>query len=217
MPDSTRAVQAAAGVFALVWLLAVPAAAQTKGGGKIVCWKDQSGRIVGCGDTVPPEYRSSGTKELDARGITRKTTESAASEAARKKAGEPDPAARKAEETRRLAEQKRQDAALLGTYSNEKEIDAKRDRDLADTDVQLQQMQAALKVSTNRLEQAKKGGNKDEIARAETDRAKIEKNVAAKQKELEEIREKYAAQKKRFQELKGTPAAAVPAAAAAKK
>jgi hypothetical protein len=35
--------------------------------GKIVCWKDNAGKVVGCGDKVPPEFQSSGTKELDSR------------------------------------------------------------------------------------------------------------------------------------------------------
>jgi len=26
------------------------------GTGKIVCWKDKAGKVVGCGDRVPPEY-----------------------------------------------------------------------------------------------------------------------------------------------------------------
>ena len=32
---------------------------------KIVCWKDKAGKVVGCGDTVPPEYQDNATKELD--------------------------------------------------------------------------------------------------------------------------------------------------------
>src|SRR3954463_8786520 len=96
---------------------------------KIVCWKDKSGKVVGCGDKVPPEYQSSATKELDKRGITRSTTESV--EEANQRRGREQEAARvKAEEDRKLVDQKRQDNALLETYSNEKEIDLKRDRDL---------------------------------------------------------------------------------------
>lgn len=198
---------AAAGLaVALACLIAAPASAQTKSGTKIVCWKDKSGKIVGCGDTVPPEYRDSGTRELDARGVTRKTTESAA-EAAKRRAQEQQaqkPGESKANDAKRLAEQRRQDAALLGTYANEKEIDARRDRDLADADAQLTQMQASLKVSTDRLNQAKEGGNKDGIARAETDRARIAQSIAAREKEREETLQKYAAQKARFQELRGS-------------
>ena len=44
--------------------------------GRIVCWKDKSGKVVGCGDKVPPEYQSSATREMDSRGVTRKQTDS---------------------------------------------------------------------------------------------------------------------------------------------
>ena len=47
----------AAAVLALavtgVWL--APAQAQDKPG-RIVCWKDKTGKVVGCGDKVPLEY-----------------------------------------------------------------------------------------------------------------------------------------------------------------
>ena len=80
--------------------------------GKIICWKDSSGKVVGCGDRVPPEYQSSGTKELDKSGTTRKTTESAADIAKRQASQEKDVSANKAAEEKRLAEQKRQDTVL---------------------------------------------------------------------------------------------------------
>jgi hypothetical protein len=217
MPESDCGLSVAGLAIALACFIAVPATAQTKSGAKIVCWKDKSGKIVGCGDTVPPEYRDSGTKELDARGVTRGTTESAA-EAARRRAQEQQaqkPAESKADDARRLAEQRRQDAALLGTYANEKEIDAKRERDLADTDTQLTQMRASLQVSTDRLNQAKKSGNKNDIARIEADRARIEKSIASKENEREEIRQKYAAQKARYLELKGGGQSVTPTAAPA--
>lgn len=199
-------------------IIAGPSAAQTKSKPTIVCWKDKSGRIVGCGDTVPPEYRNSGTRELDARGVTRKTTESAAEEARRR--AQEQQAQRdgesKTDDAKRLEERKRQDAALIATYANEGEIDSKRDRDLADNEAQLTQMRASLKVSANRLEQAKKGNNKDEVARAEADKMRVEKSIAAKEQEKEEIRKKYAEQKARYQELKGSGQPAVPATAAKK-
>ena len=50
---------------------------------KIVCWKDKSGKTIGCGDKVPPEYQDNATKELDKGGVTRKTTETAEERARR--------------------------------------------------------------------------------------------------------------------------------------
>src|ERR1044071_3461619 len=69
-------------------------------GGKIVCWKDKSGKVIGCGDKVPPEFQSSATKELDSRGITRKTTESV-EDANQRRAREQEAARTKAEEDKK--------------------------------------------------------------------------------------------------------------------
>jgi hypothetical protein len=186
-------------VLAQFGLPAAPAQAQTQSkGGKIVCWKDASGKVVGCGDRVPPEYQSSATKELDQRGVTRKTNESA-DEAAKRQAREKELAAQKAEEEKRRAEQKRQDSALLNSYTSAAEIDQRRDRDLQPINQQITQMQAALKAAP------------------EAGKAKYEQGIAGKEKEKEEITQKYAVQKKRFQELKGEApsAAAAPAPATA--
>jgi hypothetical protein len=188
-------------VAAVLALGAAHAHAQAKidkGSGKIVCWKDASGKVVGCGDRVPPEYQSAGTKELDKSGTTRKTTESAA-DIAKRQAREKESAADKAVEEKRLAEQKRQDLLLLNSYTTAAEIDRRRDRDLEPINQQLSQYQAALKTAPD------------------ANKAKYEQGIASKEKEKEEIVQKYAAQKQRFQELKGEvpSAAAKPAPATA--
>ena len=182
---------AALAPLVLVWL---PAFAQPsdQGAGKIICWKDKSGKVVGCGDRVPPEYQTSATKELDKRGITRKTNESA-EEAAKRQAREKELAAQKAADEKRLAEQKRQDNALLSSYTTAAEIDQRRDRDLQSVNHQISQMQTALKN-----------------APAEH-KAKYEQGIAGKEKEKEEISQKYAMQKQRFLELRGGPQSAAPA------
>ena len=170
--------------------------AQAKGG-KIVCWKDKAGKVVGCGDRVPPEYQSSATKELDKRGVTRKTTESA-EDAAKREAKEKELAAQKAADEKRIAEQKRQDNALLNSYTTAAELDQRRDRDLQPLNMRISQMQAALKT-------APAGG-----------KAKYEQVIATTEKEREEVVQKYAAQKKRYLELRGeAPGAATPAPAPA--
>ncbi len=221
MPDRTRT--AILAILALMVAFAGGSVmAQSKGGGKIVCWKDKSGKTVGCGDTVPPEYQDSATKELDRRGVTRKTTDSA-EEAAKRKTQQQGLARQQEEEQKRLADQKRQDTALINTFSSEKEIDAKRDRDLQPVDLQISQLkgslknandrQAELKVRSAGYEKNKKpvpDNMKDEMARAAAETQKIEHAIAAKEKEKEEIRARYAEYRKRFAELKGTqqPAAA---------
>jgi chromosome segregation ATPase len=226
MPDASRTALAAGLAAALALALPGSAPAQTKGSGKIVCWKDKSGKIVGCGDQVPPEYQESGTRELDRRGITRATTESA-EEAAKRKAREQELAKQKAEEQKRLAEQRRQDAALLNAFTHEKEIDLKRDRDLQVVETRLAQLRTSLKNATDRhaeararLEAAEKSKKppaealKEEVARAEAEKKKAEQDIAAAEQEKEEIRRRYAEMKLRYVELRaGSQAAAAPAPA----
>ena len=217
----TRILTAAA-VVALTLGIAGTAAAQ----GKIVCWKDKAGKTIGCGDKVPPEYQSSSTKELDSRGITRKTTESV-EDANQRRQREQDTARVKAEEDRKALDQRRQDTALLETYSNEKEIDLKRDRDLGVVDLQIEQLTTALKNTTGRHndakgrhEQASKGKAgasaqlKDEVQRSGIEKERLEKTIEAKHKEKEDLRQRYADYRKRYTELKsGTSAPSASASA----
>ena len=220
----------AATTLALALGYASTAAAQSKGGGAIVCWKDASGKVIGCGDKVPPEFANSGTRELDNRGNVRKTGESA-DEAAKRRVQEKEQADVKAEEQKRVAEQKRQDSALVNTFSTEKEIDLKRDREIQALDNNITQQSGALKVSAERLADAQQRaaafektnkdkkpapqGLKDDLVRAEGDKSRLDQDIAAKEKEKRDTMAKYAAYKKRYMEIKGiTPAAAAPAATA---
>ena len=68
---------------------------------RIVCWKDKSGKVVGCGDKVPPEFQDSATREMDRTGVTRGTTESA-EDAAKRRAQEQEAAKVKTEDNKRL-------------------------------------------------------------------------------------------------------------------
>jgi len=226
-----RTILAAALATALAALAAGEALAQPKGGGKIVCWKDKAGKVVGCGDSVPLEYQDSATKELDQRGVTRKTTDTA-EERARRGAQEKELAAQKAEERKRLAEQSRQDTALIHTFTNANEIDLKRDRDLQVVDTQLTTLRVSHKSVSARQADAKrrmeaeakaKGGKpgpdaaKDEMTRAEADIKKLEQDIANKEREKEDVRRRYADMKNRYIMLSGGGAPASAPAAPAKK
>ena len=202
--------------------------------GKIVCWKDASGKVVGCGDKVPAEFSGSATKELDKEGNVRKTGESL-DEAAKRQAREKEQTQAKAEEKRRMTEQKRQDDALLNTFTNEKEIDLKRDRELRALDNFVVQQNAALKSANERVADARKRAEvfekdkkpvaptiKEDLARAEREKTRVEGEIATNEKSKADTTTKYAEYRKRFMELKGiapvpaAPAAAAPAATAKK-
>ena len=225
MPKSLSTVFAAGLAIVVTAALATSAMAQSKG--RIVCWKDKAGKVIGCGDKVPPEFEDSATKELDRRGVTRKTT-GTPEEQARQAAQEEALAKKKEEEKKRLAEQQRRDSALLNTYANEKEIDQRRDREIQEVDRLLGQFEGLKKSATARredaqgrvaaAEKARKPSDalKDEVARAESEIAKFERSIAAKQKEREEIRARYAETKERYVALRAGGAQSAAAAPAKK-
>lgn len=227
MPERRLLPSIAAGAAALLWIAAAPPAVQAQ---KIVCWKDKAGKVIGCGDRVPPEFQQNESKMLDKTGITRKTTVSA-EEAAKQKEEDQKKAEAKAEQDRRLAEQRRQDTALLNTYTSEKEIDQRRDRELQVVELQLAQLKTTQKSALEthaavqkRHDAAAKSGKpvpdalREEMARATENKDKVESRIAEKTRDEESIRARYAEQKARFLELKGGGAAtaAAPAPAARK-
>lgn len=194
--------------------------------GKIVCWRDASGKVVGCGDKVPQEFLGSATKELDKQGNVRKTADSAET-VAKRKAEEKEKAQAKDEENKRMVAQKRQDDALLNTFSNEKEIDLKRDRELLALNNFIIQQNAALKVANDRWSDVRKrvdGFEKDkkplppaikeDLVRAERDKTRVEQEIATNEKAKADTTTKYAEYRKRFAALKGIPETAAPAAPA---
>ncbi len=214
---------------ALTLALAAGSAAAAESKPKIVCWKDKAGKVVGCGDTIPPEYRDAASQELDRRGVTRKTT-GTVEEEARRQAEAEELKKQKEEEKKRTAEQRRKDTALLNTYVSEAEIDQRRDRELAEVDRLLTQFHSLHKSSTARhsdasarLAAAEKAGKpadalKDEVVRAEAEKSKIERGIATREKEKEEIRARYAETRQRYSELRsGGSQAAAPEPAPAKK
>jgi len=231
MLNFTRAFFAAALAMVLAAFLAGTVLAQSKGSGKIICWKDKSGKVVGCGDKVPPEYEDSATKELDRRGVTRKTTETA-EEQAKRAAQDEAQAKQKADEKKLQAEQSRRDSALLNPYANETEIDQRRDREVQVVEAQITQLRvlhtnagARLKDAESRIAAAEKTKKppsdalKSEAEYATADMAKLEQNIASKSKEVEDIRARYAQTKQRYMDLRSGAAqsAAAPAAPAAAK
>lgn len=208
----------AGGILAIAMFAAAPAALAQK----IVCWKDKAGKVIGCGDRIPPEFQKNESKTLDNRGITRQTTVSA-EDAARLKAEEDKKAALKLEEDRRIAEQRRQDTALINTYTTAREIDVRRDRELQVVDLQIQQLKSAVKGAVDahaaqktRYATFEKRGKvpdnvRDELKQAAEEEARVKERIAEKEKDKERITASYARQKARFIELKGGPAPAATA------
>jgi chromosome segregation ATPase len=203
----------------------VLAQSQQAPAGKIICWKDKNGKIVGCGDKVPPEYQDSATRELNKRGITIKQSEAALT-AEQKKAQQAELERKQAEEQKQQ-EQRRKDRALLDTFSNAKEIDLKRNRDLQLIEGNIETLQSSLKNANDRYADARARASQytkrkaeipapvqDEVDRAGAGKTKIEQQIAQKRKELEAINQRYDELKRRFVELKGGDQPAPPQSAA---
>ena len=200
----------------IVGLLATSVA---HGQGKMVCWKDKAGKVVGCGDKVPPEYQDNATNELNKRGVTVKQSDAALTPE-QKKAQQAELDRKQADEQLKV-EERRKDKALLETFGSDNEIDLKRDREVQLLESNIETLQSNLKNANDRqanslarIEQARKTKQpvaqsaQDEFDRVEADKKKIQNQIAQKRKEISELTQKYGEMKKRFIELKGSPTSA---------
>lgn len=198
------------------------AQAQPSGGGKIVCWKDKAGKVVGCGDKVPPEFQDNATKELNKRGVT--VNQSAPALTAEQKRAQEAERDRLAAEELKVAEQRRKDRALLDTFTTEKEIDLKRSRDIQLIESNIEAQQTNLKNANDRqldartrIDQLKKENKpvpaplQEDFDSAQASRTKIQAQILQKRKDISDLNRLYDEMKKRFAELKGGAPDAKPA------
>lgn len=213
-------------LIALTIAVGTAQAQQSQGSGKIVCWKDKAGKTVGCGDKVPPEYQDNAVKELNKRGVTVKQSDPALTEDQKKaQQAELD---KKQATSQIAAEQRRKDKALLDTFTNVKEIDLKRNRDIQLIESNIEAQQTNLKNANDRqvdagkrIEQFKKENKpvpapiQDEYDRAESGKMKIQAQITQKRRDIAELNQQYDDMKRRFAELTGTAPAPAPAPAPA--
>ncbi len=189
-----------------------PAANPPAGKSPILCWTDASGRQVGCGYTVPPEYANNPTRELNQRGVTvRKSDGVLSGEALRAKQEEE--ARRKADAQERVTQRKR-DLALLNSYTSEREIDARRDRDIGLLDAtivgletHLKQLRSSDAELRRRLEPFEKSGKPpprqlaDDAARIAGEVSDTERQITQRRGDQEALRVKYNELRLRYLEL----------------
>ena len=133
---------------------------------------------------------------------------------------------RRAEE-KAAAEQKRKDAALLSTYTSDKEIDMARDRNVEPINGRIKSARTRIDAIDKRLKQideemefykAGKSKKKDdkpisppiglvsERERNQKERDNLVTSIAASEKEIVAVKARYDADKERFYELKGNTA-----------
>lgn len=189
----------------MVWFLSAPAFAGT------YKWVDENG-VTHYSDRIPPEHKDRGNQELNRRGIVIKKTEPALTPEQRKAITEEREA--RALEEKKVAEQKRQDDALLLTYTSIEEIDAKKEREVQQAEIAIRNMELHHKSAHSHLqEQLKLKATYDDksipdqlsfdIGKWEQRMAWLEEHIAVKRIELAEIQARYNSYKKRFAELKG--------------
>jgi hypothetical protein len=210
----------------LVALTAGPVLAQQKGNAGLVCWKDKSGKTVGCGDKVPPEYQDNANSVLNQQGMTVNKSEASLTSEQRQ-AQKSDTEQRKADAQKR-EEDARRDRVLLDSFTNEKEIELKRVRDIEQMEVGISALQLRVKSLTERQAESRvkmdgfKKENKpvpaplqQDYDRLTAELVKNQEQILQKRKEIGAKNLEFDAMKKRFLAVKG--GAAAPAAAPAKK
>ncbi len=166
----------------------------------------QSYRCVGkdgtkyYGSTVPRQCIGQSVEELNAQGrvVARIDPEGSEKERAAKEARQ----ARAREELSAQREAARRNRALLATYASVEDIDAARERALAENRKTMLEIQA--RIDRIRKAQADPARPAGELRNAESELKYHEQTLAAKQKEEESINAKYSSDRKRYTELTGT-------------
>jgi hypothetical protein len=195
------------GLLALA-LLHVPASEA-----RVYCCKDARGQQV-CGDVLPAACADRGYRELNSQGATVKQVEAPMTEAQRAKR---DAEAKKArDEDMVRQEQRRRDTTLLNTYTSEREIDAARDRRIADIEellARLREQQQTLSERQKKLEKdaavftAKSkrvpSGLKDRLDTNGEDLRQIGENIAQKERDLVDTKKRFEEDRARFREIAG--------------
>lgn len=176
---------------------------------KLYKWVDNNG-TTHYGETIPPEYADRDTKQIE-KGRVKDRQDGFDTKL--KDASKTDPAIEKV-----AREAKRRDDALLNTYSNEKEIDLARDRNLLQVEARINSYITMLKSAQTTLDDLHresdaltKQGRKippeliGDIAEAEALVAKRQKELDTNRKEMEAVKARYETDKLRYRELKGHP------------
>ena len=179
---------------------------------KMYKWVDDQG-VTHYGETVPPEYADKDRSELNKAGRVIKKNEVLTPEERRAKE-QADAEKRAADEAAR--EQKRRDKALLSTYSNEKEIDLARGRNLQQVEARINSINSQLKMAEGNLAGLQKetasynaAGKKipaslqEDMKESQARLAKLQHDLEKAKAEKTALDARYDAEKARYKELTG--------------
>lgn len=179
---------------------------------KMYKWVDDQG-VTHYGETIPPEYANKDRAELNQAGRVIKKQEVLNADERRAKEQE---AAAKRDEDAAALEAKRHDKALLNTYSNTKEIDLARNRNLQQVDARIQSTSSQLKMVSDNLQSLQndadartKAGKKvppslhEDIRETQTRLSKLQQDLEKANAEKTALDARYDADKARYKELTG--------------
>ena len=174
--------------------------------GALYRWVDENGRVQ-YSDTPPQKDRSA--VQLSNRGMVLKKIEAPLS-LEQQKAKDAEEARKRAEDAKAL-EQRRQDSALLQSFTTVQEIDMKRDREVSVVEIaianlreQERTLDARLAADRKRAEDLDKTKKllpqslKEDILRAEAEKKVLEDEIKRKYDEIAAIKSRYEALKKRY-------------------
>ena len=179
---------------------------------KLYKWVDDKG-VTHYGEVIPPEYANKSNALLSDKGRLIKRNEEI-NNTERRANGEE--AAKKRIDNEAKLEQSRKDKALLNTFSNEKEIDLARDRNLHQVESLISSIQSLQKSARESLknyqqeaEERKRAGKKlhaslqADITESENKLAKLQLDLVKAQEKAASVKASYEADKMRFRELNG--------------
>lgn len=179
---------------------------------KLYKWVDDKG-TTHYGETIPPEYADKDRTELNKSGRAIKKIE--VPTPAERQAQEQAEAKKRADEKSAL-ERKRRDMTLTSTYSNSKEIDLARNRNLQQVNARINNNNSQLKLANGSLLGLQKESEgytrankpipkdlQDDIKEAQTRVAKLQQNLEKSLAEKAAVEARYDADKARYQELTG--------------
>jgi hypothetical protein len=188
--------------LAALWTT-MPASATT------YCCSDDSGRRL-CGDILPPQCLRRPYQELNSQGVLSKQHEAPLT--GEQKAQRDAEAARKKTEERKAAEEDRRNRALLASYASAKDIDAKRDRIIADVKISLRTAQKQYDGAVARREELRREAEffvkqpvpevlKARIRQNEADLASHQATIESRNQEIDEISARFEEEKQRYLNL----------------
>lgn len=179
---------------------------------KMYKWVDDKG-TTHYGETIPPEYAGKDRTELNKAGreVNKKEILTPEERAAKEQAD-----AEKRNAAEAALEQKRRDKALVNTYSNSKEIDLARNRNLQQVEARINSINSRIKMATDNLlalqneaDSRTKANHKVPVSLQE-DLQEAQVRLTRLQKELEKfkaekaaVEARYDADKVRYKELTG--------------